>query len=413
MAASTTTVSTTGAPRVSRRWLALGGISVALLAVGLDATVLSLALPTLAGAFHASESELQWFVTSYTLALTAAMLPMGLLGDRYGRRAVLLCGLVVFGAASAACAFAPSSLALIAARAILGAAGAAMIVMALSVITVLFDEDERPRAIGVWGAANFLALPLGPIVGGWMLANAWWGWVFLINVPVVIAGFVLVVLVVPESRAETRPAIDWPGIVGSSLGLTLLMFGVIEAGRLGWGDAGVLGLLLAGVALLAAFVGLGVPARPGRPPAARRPAPVPRPQLHLGRAPRRPRDLRPVRAPVHDAPVLAGGRRARCPGGGPAPPAAHPGHDPGRDPGRPGRLADRTRDARSRSVSASWPWAWLPARSRLGPAMPSSGCGASRPGSARGSACPPPRPLRWWSSTPITAASGRRSCRRP
>ena len=126
--------------------------------------------------------------------------------------------------------------------------------MALSVITVLFDEDERPRAIGVWGAANFLALPLGPIVGGWMLANAWWGWVFLVNVPVVIAGFVLVVLVVPESRAETRPAIDWPGIVGSSLGLTLLMFGVIEAGRLGWGDAGVLGLLLAGVGLLAAFV---------------------------------------------------------------------------------------------------------------------------------------------------------------
>ena len=211
MAAPTTRVPTTGAARVSRRWLALGGISVALLAVGLDATVLSLALPTLAGAFHASESELQWFVTSYTLALTAAMLPMGLLGDRYGRRAVLLGGLVVFGVASAACAFAPSSLALIAARAILGAAGAAMIVMALSVITVLFDEDERPRAIGVWGAANFLALPLGPIVGGWMLANAWWGWVFLVNVPVVIAGFVLVVLVVPESRAETRPAIDWPG----------------------------------------------------------------------------------------------------------------------------------------------------------------------------------------------------------
>ncbi len=254
MAAPTTTVPTTGAARVSRRWLALGGISVALLAVGLDATVLSLALPTLAGAFHASESELQWFVTSYTLALTAAMLPMGLLGDRYGRRAVLLGGLVVFGVASAACAFAPSSLALIAARAILGAAGAAMIVMALSVITVLFDEDERPRAIGVWGAANFLALPLGPIVGGWMLANAWWGWVFLVNVPVVIAGFVLVVLVVPESRAETRPAIDWPGIVGSSLGLTLLMFGVIEAGRLGWGNVGVVGLLLGRRGLVAAFV---------------------------------------------------------------------------------------------------------------------------------------------------------------
>ena len=238
---------------VSRRWLALGGISVGLLAVGLDATVLSLALPTLAGALHASESELQWFVTSYTLALTAAMLPAGLLGDRYGRRAVLLGGLVVFGIASAACALAPSPLALIVARAVLGAAGAAMIVMALSVITVLFDEAERPRAIGVWGAANFLALPIGPILGGWMLANVWWGWVFLINIPVVVLGMVVVALVVPESRAASRPRIDAPGIVGSSLGLTLVMYGVVEAGRLGWGDAGSLVPLLAGVLVLAAF----------------------------------------------------------------------------------------------------------------------------------------------------------------
>lgn len=239
---------------VSRRWLALGGISVALLAVGLDATVLSLALPTLAEALHASESELQWFVTSYTLALTAAMLPVGLLGDRYGRRAVLLGGLVVFGVASAACAFSPTPLALIIARAVLGVAGAAMIVMALSVITVLFDETERPRAIGIWGAANFLALPIGPILGGWMLANAWWGWVFLVNIPVVIAGLAVVALVVPESRSATRPGIDVPGIVASSGGLTLLMYGIVEAGRLGWGDAGALVPLAAAIAVLAAFV---------------------------------------------------------------------------------------------------------------------------------------------------------------
>ncbi len=236
-----------------RRWWALGGISLALLAVGLDATVLSLALPTLAGALKASESDLQWFVTAYTLALTAAMLPAGLVGDRFGRRAVMLGALVVFGAASLACAWAPSPVAFIVARAVLGLAGAAMIVMALSVITVLFDEAERPRAIGIWGAANFLAMPIGPILGGWMLANVWWGWVFLLNVPVVVVGIAAVVLLVPESRAAQRPRIDWPGVAGSTAGLTLLMYGVIEAGRNGWSDATAIGPVLAGLGVLALF----------------------------------------------------------------------------------------------------------------------------------------------------------------
>ncbi len=237
----------------SGRWLALGGISLGLLAVGLDITVLSLALPTLAGALGASESQLQWFVTAYTLALTAAMLPAGLVGDRVGRKRTIVGALVVFGVASAACAVAPNAGAFIAARVVLGVSGAALVVMALSVITVLFDEAERPRAIGIWGAANFLALPLGPIVGGWMLANLWWGWVFLANVPVVLVGVVAVAALVPESRSASRSAIDWWGVAGSSAGLTLFMYGVIEAGRVGWGDPATIGSLLAGVAVVAAF----------------------------------------------------------------------------------------------------------------------------------------------------------------
>ena len=239
--------------RISGRWLALGGISLGLLAVSLDITVLSLALPTLATAFGANESLLQWFVTAYTLALTAAMLPAGLIGDRIGRKRTMLAALVVFGIASAACAFSPNSSVFIAARTVLGLAGAAMVVMALSVITVLFNEDERPRAIGIWGAANFLALPLGPIVGGWMLASFWWGWVFLVNVPVVVLGIVAVAALVPESRSANRPAIDWWGVVGSSAGLTLFMYGVIEAGRSGWSDPGTIGPLLAGVVLIGMF----------------------------------------------------------------------------------------------------------------------------------------------------------------
>ncbi len=238
---------------VSGRWLALGGISLGLLAAGLDITVLSLALPTLAGALNANESQLQWFVTAYTLALTAAMLPAGLIGDRLGRKRVMLVALAVFGASSAGCALAPNAAVFIAARVALGLAGAAMVVMALSIITVLFDEAERPRAIGIWGAANFLALPLGPIVGGWMLSNLWWGWVFIVNVPVVVVGILAVAALVPESRSVNRPAIDWLGVAGSSAGLTLFMYGVIEAGRVGWGDPGTIGALLAGVLVIAAF----------------------------------------------------------------------------------------------------------------------------------------------------------------
>ncbi len=165
----------------TRRWWALGAVTLTVLAAGLDATVLNLALPTLATALHASESDLQWFSAGYALTLAAGMLPAGLLGDRYGRKTVLLGSLVLFGAGSLACAYAPSSDAFIAARAVLGLAGAGLVTMVLSALTVLFSAEERPRAVGIWAAANFLALPLGPLLGGWLLSHYWWGWVFLVN----------------------------------------------------------------------------------------------------------------------------------------------------------------------------------------------------------------------------------------
>ena len=146
--------------------------------------MLSVALPTLATHLHASESDLQWFSSSYLLVLAAAMLPAGVLGDRYGRKKVMLISLALFALGSMACAAAPSSGAFIAARVLLGIAGSGVIVMALSALTVLFDEQERPKAVGVWAAANFLAIPIGPILGGWLLTHYWWGWVFLMNVPV-------------------------------------------------------------------------------------------------------------------------------------------------------------------------------------------------------------------------------------
>ena len=238
----------------SRRWMAMGALSLAVLAISLDVTVLTVALPTLAGVFKASESQLQWFITAYTLVLAAAMLPAGLLGDRYGRKAVTLTALMVFGLGSITCAYAPSPEVFIAARAVLGLSGAALIVMALSLITVLFDESERPRAVGIWGAANFVALPLGPILGGWILTNAWWGWVFLLNVPVVLVALVAVIAFVPATRAAERPAIDVLGVLASSGGLALLMYGLIEAGRNGWSDSSAVVPSVAGLAVLVAFV---------------------------------------------------------------------------------------------------------------------------------------------------------------
>ena len=236
-----------------RRWWVLGALMLAVLAVGLDGTILSVALPTLAGALHATETDLQWFSSGYLLVLAAAMLPAGLLGDRYGRKKVMLIALALFGAGSVACAYAPTAGAFIAARVALGLAGAGVIVMALSALAVLFDEQERPRAVGVWAAANFLALPIGPILGGWLLTHQWWGWVFLINVPVALLGLVAAFALVPESRAPERPGLDPIGVVASSAGLLGVTYGLIEAGRNGWADIGSLAWIAAGVAVLAGF----------------------------------------------------------------------------------------------------------------------------------------------------------------
>jgi MFS transporter, DHA2 family, multidrug resistance protein len=142
--------------------------------------------------------------SSYLLVLAAAMLPAGLLGDRYGHEKVMLVSLALFGVGSAACAASTSSAEFIAARVVLGCAGAGVVVMALSALTVLFSETERPRAVGVWSAANFGALPIGPILGGWLLSHVWWGWVFLMNLPVVAVGLIATAVLVPERLASAR-----------------------------------------------------------------------------------------------------------------------------------------------------------------------------------------------------------------
>jgi DHA2 family multidrug resistance protein-like MFS transporter len=237
----------------SRKWWALGALALSLMTVGLDLTILNVALPTLAEALDASTGQLQWFADAYNLVLAAALLPAGLLGDRFGRKRMLLIALSLFGAASLACSFADSSGQLIAGRALLGLGAAALMPLSMSILPVLFTPAERPRALTIWVTANSLGIPLGPIVGGWLLDHYRWGSVFLINVPVVLIGLVAIAVLLPESRDPRRPRIDVPGVITSSLGLVGVTYGVIQGGENGWGEPSTLLTLAVGVASLGAF----------------------------------------------------------------------------------------------------------------------------------------------------------------
>jgi MFS transporter, DHA2 family, multidrug resistance protein len=238
----------------ARKWWALVAIAASVLVVGLDLTVLNLALPTISGDLHASTSDLQWILDSYSLVLAAVMLPAGLLGDRFGRKKVLLAALVLFGASSAACAYATSVGELIAARAALGIGAAAIFPLSLAVIPVLFTQEERPKAIALVASATFISFPIGPIVGGYLLDHFWWGSVFLINVPVVVLALVAVVLLLPESRSEQRPNVDFAGVLLSSAGLVGLTYGFIRVGETSWTNAAALATIAAGLVVLVVFV---------------------------------------------------------------------------------------------------------------------------------------------------------------
>ncbi|MPZ86252.1 MAG: MFS transporter [Actinophytocola sp.] len=318
----------------TRRWWALGALSLVVLAVALPATILSVALPTLAPALGADAADLQWFVSAYTLVLAAGVLPGGLLGDRFGRKKMLLVALVGYAGGSVLAATSTTPGMFIAAQAVLGLGAAFVIPLVLSGIAVLFTAEERPRAVGIWAAANFVALPLGPIVGGWLLSNYWWGWVFLMNLPIIVLAIIAVVILLPESRSERPPALDPVGILTSSAGLGVLTFGLVQAGQDGWGSAGALGGMLGaagGLRALGARAGAPVPRPHPRRPVAVRLGPV-----HLGHDHRRAGDLRLLRADLRHPAVLPGGPRYRRDGQRDPAAAAARRHDGRRGPGRPG-----------------------------------------------------------------------------
>ena len=237
-----------------RRWATLGVLCLSLLVIGLDNTILNVALPSLSRQLHAGESELQWVVDGYTLVFAGLLLTAGSLGDRFGRKRALTAGLAVFGCASVWAAFAESAGELTAARALMGVGGAFIMPATLSVLTNSFtDSTERAKAIGVWAAVSGLGIVFGPVVGGWLLDHFWWGSVFLINVPVTVAGVIAGYWLVPESRDESAPRLDLLGAGLSMLGLASLVWAIIEAPTRGWTSVSVLAAFVVGGLTLAGF----------------------------------------------------------------------------------------------------------------------------------------------------------------
>ncbi len=236
------------------KWLSVVVLSLVGLVIGLDTTVLNVALPTLASDLGASTSQLQWFADAYLLALAVLLLPAGLLGDRLGRKAMLLAALVIFGVGSLASAYAGSPVVLIAARALMGVGAALATPLTFSWLVVLFEEAERPGALAALGGASFLGLPLGPILAGWLLQHYQWGSVFLINVPVIAVALVGAAVLLPSHMPRAERGIDMVGIVLSVVGLGALTYGLIEAPVRGWEDPLSLASWVSGLLVLLGFV---------------------------------------------------------------------------------------------------------------------------------------------------------------
>jgi EmrB/QacA subfamily drug resistance transporter len=237
-----------------RRWWILGVLCLSLLVIGLDNTILNVALPTLVRDLHASTSQLQWMVDAYTLIFAGLLLTTGSLSDRFGRRSALGIGLAIFGTGSVLSAFAGSADMLIATRALMGVGGALIMPSTLSILTNVFPAEERGRAIGVWAGVSGLGIAIGPVVGGWLLGQFWWGSVFLVNAPVVVVAFVLGRLIVPNSKDPSAPRLDPVGAVLSIAGLVSLVYGIIEAPAHGWTSASTLSVFGAAIVALVAFV---------------------------------------------------------------------------------------------------------------------------------------------------------------
>ncbi|MGP3975005.1 DHA2 family efflux MFS transporter permease subunit [Streptomyces sp. 8N114] len=259
--------SSSAAPEVSgkaealhpRRWTVLGVLMLSLLVVVLDNSILNVAMKTLARpapvGLGATQSELEWAINAYTLVFAGLLFTAGLLGDRLGRKKVLMAGLLVFGLGSVLAAFSTGPGELIVYRALMGFGAAFVLPATLAILMNVFPREEQPKAIGIWAGAVGLGVAIGPITGGLLLEHFWWGSVFFVNAPVVLVALVANLALVPDSRDPAPGRLDPLGVLLSVAGLVLLVYGIIEGGQLAdFTDPKVLATTGGGVLVLALFL---------------------------------------------------------------------------------------------------------------------------------------------------------------
>lgn len=237
-----------------KRWLILGVMCLALVVTGLDSLIVTVALPTIQEELKATNGQLQWVVGSYALAFASPILFAGGLVDRYGRRLGFLFGMGLLLAGSVASAVAPTAMILIIGRVGMGLGAAFIMPSTLSLIRHVFPSTERAKAMGIWVGIAALGVPLGPVLGGLLLQWFSWGAVFLVNVPIIAVAMLGCVVLIPESKHDGHPGLDYLGFLLSVVGLLAIVYGIIEAPENGWGSPLTIGLIAFGLLVLAAFV---------------------------------------------------------------------------------------------------------------------------------------------------------------
>src|ERR1700730_4066559 len=238
----------------SERWILAAPILGSSMAF-VDGTVVNVALPALQANLNATVVDVQWVVEGYSLLLTALLLVGGSMGDHYGRRRIFVIGVAVFSLASAWCGFAPDIRQLILARATQGIGAALLVPGSLAIISASFREEERGRAIGTWSGFTAITAAIGPVIGGWLIENISWRAVFFINLPLAFVVLLITLRHVPESRDEAKGTrLDWLGAALATVGLGLLVYGLIESSRLTFRNPTVLVALLGGISFIGLFL---------------------------------------------------------------------------------------------------------------------------------------------------------------
>ncbi len=243
----------TSCSRSTERWVLVATILGSSMAI-IDGTAVNVALPVLQESLNANAIQIQWVVESYALFLAALILVGGSLGDKFGRRLIYACGIVLFALASGWCALSPNINQLIVARAFQGFGGALLVPGSLAIISASFIDSERGKAIGTWSGFTTITSAFGPILGGWLLENLSWRWIFFINVPLAIAILWILFCYVPESRDREFTRLDYWGATLATLGLAVTVFGLIESSSLGLFHPLAIGSTVFGIIVLGAFV---------------------------------------------------------------------------------------------------------------------------------------------------------------